>query len=485
MAFQDLTILLPCHSLEDFPLHHEGEDAAGLLAAWTALWHPALVAAAGKMPGWARADDPPSDLAGRLLIVPQVSEAILLAGWPQRAAGEGATVIRHSADRQQLIDQALAALGTPADAVPADAMPADAMPADAVAADAVAAIDAELAGDFLALGYAYLQEELLTRQMRYISHLDEVHFGREVVAAAQAAAAGQNDSAREHLQNCFDVLTESREHVYPAEAYLVDLTLVAPTTVGPSLRRELAAASASSLLISADTLRQMAEKEPESLAALRSAMERSAVTLVGGELAERELPLLPPETVLGEFTEASRTYRQLLGRAPRSTAAGDSACPPCCRKCFRGWASAAPCTSRSTRGNSPAPNRPRPPGRAWTAPRWRPSRACPSTSISQPASSACARRSARPWTWITWRRSSSRTGPASRAPGTTTCGELPVMPRCWASSSRWTNTSSPPPRRGQRPAFAPTSTARPTCVRRSSAGKRIRSPRWPTLTGKA
>jgi alpha-mannosidase len=292
MTFHELTILLPCHSLEDFPLHHEGEDAAGLLAAWTALWHPALVAAAGKMPGWARADDPPSDLAGRLLVVPQVSETILLAGWPQRAAGEGAFVVRKTADRQQIVQQALSAL------------------------DSVPAIDAELARDFLALGYAYLQEELLTRQMRYISHLDEVHFSREVVAAAQAAAAGQVDSAREHLQNCFDVLTESREHVYPAEAYLVDLTLVAPTTLGASLRQELAGASASSLLISADTLRQMAAKEPESLAALRAAVERSAVTLVGGELAERELPLLPPETVLAEFREAGRTYRELLGRVP-------------------------------------------------------------------------------------------------------------------------------------------------------------------------
>ena len=35
---QELIILLPCHSLEDFPLHHEGEDAEGLLASWTALW---------------------------------------------------------------------------------------------------------------------------------------------------------------------------------------------------------------------------------------------------------------------------------------------------------------------------------------------------------------------------------------------------------------------------------------------------------------
>ena len=27
MQYQDLVILLPCHSLEDFPTYHDGEDA--------------------------------------------------------------------------------------------------------------------------------------------------------------------------------------------------------------------------------------------------------------------------------------------------------------------------------------------------------------------------------------------------------------------------------------------------------------------------
>jgi len=292
MTFQEVTILLPCHSLEDFPLHHEGEDAAGLLAAWTAIWHPALIAATGKMPGWARADDPPAELANRLIVVPQVSESILLAGWTQRAAGEGACVIRKQTDRRQILQQALTSL------------------------DNAPVVDEELAADFLALGYAYLEEELLTRQMRYVSNLDQVHFEREAVAAAQAAAAGQTETARERLRACFEVLAESREHVYPAEAYLVDLTLVAETTIGASLRQELSAAQATSLLISAETLRQMAAKEPKTLAALRGALDRSAVTLVGGELNERELPLLPPEAWLEDFRTAARTYLELLDRSP-------------------------------------------------------------------------------------------------------------------------------------------------------------------------
>ena len=29
MKYRENIILLPCHSLEDFPLHHEGDDAQG------------------------------------------------------------------------------------------------------------------------------------------------------------------------------------------------------------------------------------------------------------------------------------------------------------------------------------------------------------------------------------------------------------------------------------------------------------------------
>ena len=60
MKYQELLILLPCHSLEDFPTYHEGEDAESLLSSWSALWHPALLASAGQAPTWRRIDEPPA-----------------------------------------------------------------------------------------------------------------------------------------------------------------------------------------------------------------------------------------------------------------------------------------------------------------------------------------------------------------------------------------------------------------------------------------
>ena len=81
MKFDEACVLLPCHSLEDFPTHYEGASAEGLLAAWSALWHPALLAACGRLPTWYRADGPPDALAGRLIMIPSTSEPLLLAGW--------------------------------------------------------------------------------------------------------------------------------------------------------------------------------------------------------------------------------------------------------------------------------------------------------------------------------------------------------------------------------------------------------------------
>jgi alpha-mannosidase len=73
MKYRELAVLLPCHSLEDFPLYHTGEDADSLLACWTALWHPALVATTGAGPKWHRVDLPPEDLDNSLILVPTVS----------------------------------------------------------------------------------------------------------------------------------------------------------------------------------------------------------------------------------------------------------------------------------------------------------------------------------------------------------------------------------------------------------------------------
>src|SRR5690606_20420499 len=99
------------------------------------------LASARLLPRWHRADDPPDATQKRLVFVPTHCEGWIPAGWAERMTGEGSVVIRGASDRSELIGQALAPLGD-------------------------RPCDADLVADFLALGFCYLQIELLTRKMR-------------------------------------------------------------------------------------------------------------------------------------------------------------------------------------------------------------------------------------------------------------------------------------------------------------------------------
>ena len=293
MPYRELVLLLPCHSLEDFPTHHEGEDADGLLASWTGLWHPALIAAAQARPTWRRADDPPEEVKEKLIVAPGVSMSQLPTGFAQRAKSEGGVLIRKKTSRDELIAEALAGLpeGAPN-------------------------LDPDLVADFLALGYAFLQVQILTRQMHYASRLDEIYFGREVLAAAEAAMQGENQVAREHLTTCFQLLSEERGHYTGVEVHIVDLNLMNSTTIGPALHRELATGATTNFLLSGRLIEEIATREPLALAALSAAIKEERIGIVGGEDQELPLPLLREETILADLRRGLAIAESRLGTRP-------------------------------------------------------------------------------------------------------------------------------------------------------------------------
>ncbi len=293
MKFSDLTVLLPCHSLEDFPVYYEGGPCGELLAAWCAPWHPALLHAAGKLPEWHRVDVPPETLAGRLMTLPPFCLDRLPSGFVDRASDEGGRLVQQSG-----LDDAVAAALRDLDG-------------------GDAGISAELAADFLALGFCRLQIELLTRQMRYSVNLDETHFQNEALAAAGAAAAGDEASAREHLLACFEALYEVRKHYYPVDVYLVDLTLVAETTLGALLAAELAGGTPTNLCLPTALLGEMAEHHGASWSALLAAIDAGTAAVAGGESSEGPLPLWPLEMVRQSLAAGVDQYEALLGRRPQ------------------------------------------------------------------------------------------------------------------------------------------------------------------------
>lgn len=293
MTIHELIVLLPCHSLEDFPQYHEGDQAAELLTGWTALWHPALVAACGKLPRWFRADFPPDDCAGRVLLVPSLSDRLIAAGWKDRVRGAGAVV----------------------EAAGADCLATAAMLCERTGQ--TGAVDDALIREFLAFGYCYLQVELLTRQMRYMSSLDEPHVENQLVLGARAAMAGDAQAAREHLRKCFDVLMEARDRFYPVDSYLLDLALTAESLVGEPLRAELTSPTATNVYLTGELVEHLAERVPESYQALREAIASDATCVVGGDYTEQDLPLMPLDAIEIELSRAQEVYQRLLGRRVR------------------------------------------------------------------------------------------------------------------------------------------------------------------------
>lgn len=289
MIFRELAVLLPCHSLEDFPLYYTGDDADSLLACWTSLWHPALVASTGSGLKWHRVDLPPEDLQEKLILVPTVSTSQLPSGFAQRASESGAVLIRQERDRSAILKKALGRLDAGFEVQ-----------------------DSELISDFLALGYGYLQIQVLTRQMRYSSNLDETHFFNQVVAGARAAVAGQTEEARSKIAACFDLLAEERDHYYSVDAYLVDLTLVADTTLGATLRTDLSSSVPMNLMMSGEVLSTMAEREPDTLQAVLAAIGGQRLGIIGGEYSERPLPLLSCEGILAELRRGRACYERFL-----------------------------------------------------------------------------------------------------------------------------------------------------------------------------
>src|SRR5262245_55740804 len=86
MTLRRASVILPANRLDDFPTHLASDAAAELLAAWTAVWHPAILHATQQLPGWHSASEPPepSVLEGELIVVSSAGRQQLPPDWLDR-----------------------------------------------------------------------------------------------------------------------------------------------------------------------------------------------------------------------------------------------------------------------------------------------------------------------------------------------------------------------------------------------------------------
>ena len=249
--------VVPTSSLEDLPNRMGHELALDFLNAWTSQWDPRLLVALGTLPEWKKADGSSLDLEHSLILCPQVSKSKLDQPLRERLdLGQCLLVDTEARPRTDLVKSLLASINF-LDAAP-DNVTSDIEPSTIDSTKAAPL----LLDDFYALGYAVLQIQILARKLRYSWNIDWIMFTEQTLAAAKASIAGDADETERWLQTCFDSLSQERDRYCSQQAYLIDVVLLATTTLGASLDRQLVSDHPTSLLASSRLLKSLKESNP-------------------------------------------------------------------------------------------------------------------------------------------------------------------------------------------------------------------------------
>jgi len=178
----------------------------------------------------------------------------------------------------------------------------------------------ELASDFLALGYAWLQVRMMTLHVRYSTNLDNDVFDSELLKAASAWSQTDLATTTEQITRCFDLLLEEKNNYYSVDPDLIDLVLVNDGTIDSKLDSQLACAHPINLLCSGQTVQKMNDVTPERCRKIKSRLADGSLTTVGG--LQRELPsqLIPQESQLRQFDFGLETLQSTFGVRPKTFA---------------------------------------------------------------------------------------------------------------------------------------------------------------------
>ena len=289
--------LLPSYSFEDFSLYRKSSEVDAIFSAWSALYHPALVAHFDAAPRWEPAGSPTFGLTPRLVVVPPCAENLLSKSWVKSAEEGGAIFIRDVEDREEILRVAFEKLGI-----------------DAPIGD-------EESETFLSLGLICFLEELLTRKLRYMSNLDTQSFESRIVDAAKAHMSGNVEERETNLQKAFDLLTQAKEYFFPTATKLLELTWVEEedfaTALPDALRLQRRRGEKSNVVLPVPLLKICRERYPETFALLKEEVEAKRVILLGGDEWEGPLYLQSPLEIVRTLLAGRAAYLDAFGTAPK------------------------------------------------------------------------------------------------------------------------------------------------------------------------
>lgn len=285
--FSQSIVVLPCHSLEDFPTHVVGDEASSLLANWTACWHPRLISLTKSAPGWCSQDFVDCDLDNAIIFVPTLCNC-LASEFEEAVDRGGAYLIADKVTRAEILMDPVF---------------------ETLLADSP---DSDCVRDFFALGYAALQVQIMTRQLRYSSTLDQAEFNRRVIDAANSTTRDDVQSTKAKLSSCFDLLLQERSNFYPAEINLLELVLTPPSA---QLGNQLNVDRKINYWFSGILLEAMASEEADQL---KQRIETGDVGFCTAGFEELPTRLVSIESVVNQFQRGIEVSESRLGTSSRT-----------------------------------------------------------------------------------------------------------------------------------------------------------------------
>lgn len=285
-----LATLIPNDGKEP-PANLDDDQAQALWSAITALWHPALLAGAARLPRIEPIQDPSPPVSNELRLAAGGAVGLLPSDYPERAEIAGSILLESSRDRETTLREVRGRLGATAD-----------QPADSD----------EMVGDFLSLGLLRWMVRDLSIAMGRSSAIDEDALAREALAAADAWRDGDLEAAAGRLRGAFEVLTRAREQSYPVDAHLLDLCLLDPALPGGALAPSLEDKTPVSFIASARAIEKQGREDPDRVAELCQGVTDGWVDVAGGTYDELEDALLPFESNLWQYRRGAEVYREHL-----------------------------------------------------------------------------------------------------------------------------------------------------------------------------
>ena len=288
--FQQINVLIPGYSIEDLPTELGEDAAASLLNAFSVAWHPALLVRSAAIPDFRQAEDNELPTGQRIVLVPQCSEDWLGHDWRDRLQENSNILLSDCTQREQWCDAIETHIGA-----------------------SVNDIDSDLLSDFFALGTCHLLVGLLSRRMHHFVDPDAYLLESEATAAAEAAVIGNVETAKQHLERCFECLLDCREQFYPIDCYLLDVCLPSEQSTAKELTTLIEHASNLSLVCSGQELRTHCDSVPQLATTLHAAVERGTLALLCGHRYELRSSLSSLSTTYHDLTSNITWLRSILG----------------------------------------------------------------------------------------------------------------------------------------------------------------------------